>query len=183
MATLVQAALASSSDDDKKTPFTDLTEFVDPVELQALDDYLMSHIDFSDGKPNLKDGKMALFVAEGRKYSDALELSDRDTSVWCQDTFVAYSSYDDFVQDRAHRGDPKTWRPNHNGRVLLPGVLEFCQRLPMLSRLGKITIIANHPGFKGIEHVDHRIDELVSEFVWIRTASSRKVLRPPAARQ
>ena len=165
------------------SPFLDLTSFVDAEELDALDRYITERVDMSSGKVKLADGDVAPFIAEGGKYSDALELCDRDTSVWCQDVFAAYSGMDDFVQDRAHRADPATWRPNYNGRVLLPGVLDFCARkLPMLSRVGKVAIICNEAGYPGIEHVDHRIDALVSEFVWIRTQSSKKrfYVRDPA---
>lgn len=115
-----------------------------------------------------------VFAAEGGKYGDALELCTRDTSGWCQDAFAAFCSADDFKQCRGHRGDPTTWRPNHNGRVLLPGVLQFAAQLPFFSAVGKVAVIVNEPHSTGIEHVDHRFDDLVSEFVWVRTQSSTK---------
>ena len=79
------------------SPFLDLTSFVDAEELDALDRYITERVDMSSGKVKLADGDVAPFIAEGGKYSDALELCDRDTSVWCQDVFAAYSGMDDFV--------------------------------------------------------------------------------------
>jgi hypothetical protein len=128
-----------------------------------------------------------VFAAEGGKYGDALELCTRDTSGWCQDAFAAFSSADDFKQCRGHRGDPTTWRPNHNGRVLLPGVLAFANQLPFFDpgHVGKVAIIVNELNSRGVEHVDHRFDDLVSEFVWVRTQSSTKrfFVRDPATQQ
>ena len=118
---------------------------------------------------------MCIFPASGRKHADAIELCDRDTSTWCQDVFHAIDGKDDFRQCRAHRGDSRTWRPNANA-YQLPGVETFVHSLPFFSNIGKIAIIINRAGDKGVEHRDiGGQDDLVSEFVWIRTHSSKKI--------
>jgi len=62
------------------------------------------------------------------------------------------------------------------------GVRKFPQTL---QATGKVAIICNEPGSEGIEHTDHKIDQLVSEFVWIRTCSSTKrfFVRDPSTKE
>ena len=150
-------------------PFVDLSSFVDQSALDELDDYLVRK-----GISGDCDGaEKIIFAAEGRKYGDAIELCDRDTSSWCMDAFYSCSPKDDFKKCRSYRGDPRTWRPNHNARAL-PKVIEFVRQLPFFERTGKICIILNARNGTGQEHEDHKIPDLVSEFVWIRTKSSTK---------
>ncbi|GMH67931.1 hypothetical protein TrRE_jg487, partial [Triparma retinervis] len=115
------------------------------------------------------------FTAENRKHADAIQFCDRDTSTWCvSDVFVPMSGRDDFRQCRGHRGDNRTWKPNRNA-FELPGVLQFVkEELPFFESTGKVALIFNKEGDEGVEHADHNLDDLVSEFVWIRTKSSNK---------
>ena len=53
---------------------------------------------------------------------------------------------------RAHRGDPRTWRPNANATAL-PAVSAFARRLPCFAgRVGKIAVILNGRNDAGVEH-------------------------------
>ena len=158
-----------------RAPFVDLTHFIGDGELEALDEYLLGHgicNTSASGEFARMGGDVGIFSAESRKYGDAIELCDRDTSSWSA-TSLSFSSDGDFKACRAHRGDPFTWQPNLNAR-LLPGVVDFVRNLPFFERTGKIAIILNAPNDAGVEHVDHRLDDLVSEFVWVRTGSSAK---------
>ena len=117
---------------------------------------------------------VSVFAAESQKYGDALELADRDTSCWCADAFVSRGPADDFKLCRAHRGDPRTWRPNANATAL-PAVSAFARRLPCFDRVGKIAIILNGRNDAGVEHcVEIKILRRV------RAESSR---RPPRHRR
>jgi hypothetical protein len=80
--------------------FTDLTDLMPPGALAELDNYLASHA-------VLERDEYDPFTAKGKKYGNAIELCDRDTSTWCGDAFVALTPDDDFKNCRAHRGDPK----------------------------------------------------------------------------
>jgi hypothetical protein len=40
--------------------------------------------------------------------------------------------------------------------------------------VGKVSIIISPANDEGVEHCDHSIDDLVSEFVWIRPPGSKK---------
>lgn len=152
-------------------PFTDLTEAVSGSDLDALDASLARAGVL--GADWAGDREVSVFAAESRKYGDALELRDRDTSTWCADAFQPRTAADDFKACRAHRGDPRTWRPNANAG-LLPGVVDFASRLPFFEATGKIAVILNGAGEAGVEHADHALPDLVSEFVWIRPPSSTK---------
>jgi len=96
--------------------FLDLTSHVPPGSLTALDVYLKA-----EGICNFEaahaDGRVGVFSALGQKHAAAIELCDRDTSVWVNDSFVPLSSVDDFKQCRAHRADGRTWKPNMNAYV------------------------------------------------------------------
>jgi hypothetical protein len=162
----------------QQQPFCDLTRFVSAADLADLDAYLLGKGvlgPLSGFGTSPEDGvaDVSVFPADGLKYGDCLELCDRDTSTWCGDAFVSYSGADDFKQCRAHRGDPCTWR--HNGNALrLPGVINFVRKLPFFEQTGKIAIILNAPDEPAVEHCDHAIADLVSEFVWVRPAASTK---------
>ena len=151
--------------------FVDLTPFVDAAVLDDLDDYLEAR--GVAGAGGADGAETMIFAAEGRKYGDAVELCDRDTSAWCMDAFYARGPKDDFKKCRAYRGDPRTWRPNHNARAL-PGVADRLRRLGLLERMGKTAIILNARNSAGVEHADHALPDLVSEFVWLRPRASTK---------
>ena len=151
--------------------FVDLTPFVDAAVLDDLDDYLEAR--GVAGAGGADGAETMIFAAEGRKYGDAVELCDRDTSAWCADAFYARGPKDDFKKCRAYRGDPRTWRPNHNARAL-PGVGDRLRRLGLLERMGKTAIILNARNSAGVEHADHALPDLVSEFVWLRPRASTK---------
>jgi hypothetical protein len=155
--------------------YMNLTEHVSPEILEELDSYLHSHLTFSatNDKVYLEDGEIGLFAAMGYKHGDSIDLTDRDTSSWCADVFTAYSGADDFKVCRGHRGDPKTWRSNSNAQ-LLPGVISFVRKLPFFDQVGKISIICNAAGSKGVEHADIEFPDLVSEFIWVRPPTSNK---------
>ena len=157
---------------DPRPVFFDLTSAVDPQALAALDGYLLEE-NICDFLAKHADGRLCVFPAEGKKHADCIELCDRDTSTWCQDEFQSLSSKDDFRVCRGHRGDPRTWKKNANA-FLLPGVIDFVKSLPFFSQTGKIAIIINRANDTGVQHADIGQDDLVSEFVWVRTASSRK---------
>ncbi|KAJ1458421.1 hypothetical protein M885DRAFT_512836 [Pelagophyceae sp. CCMP2097] len=159
-----------------RPPFVDLTAFVDAASLAVLDAELLRQ---GVGDPAAfaarGAGEVCVFAAESQKYGDAIELCDRDTANWCGDAFVSETPQDDFKQCRAHRGDPCTWRWNANARQL-GGLKTFAQRLPFFDRTGKVAVIVNVAGDAGVEHVDHRLEDLVSEFVWVRPSASPKSL-------
>jgi len=180
-------------------PFLDLTSHVDAAELTKLDEAVLECLKNREAAD--RDVETTPFTAENRKHADAIQFCDRDTSTWCStDMFVAMSGKDDFRQCRAHRGDNKTWRPNKNA-FEVPGILEFVRTaLPFCEARGKVALIFKKEGEEGVEvrwgaivttqatnpiynplpllgspqHADHKLDDLVSEFVWIRTASSNK---------
>ena len=119
-------------------PFVDLTHFVDPDALEDLDAYLLA-CGIHD-VPMVGSGgssvEVGTFSAGGRRYSDAIELCDRDTSTWAA-TLPESVGADDFRACRAHRGDPLTWRPNANAAAL-PGVATFVRALPFFEHTGKV---------------------------------------------
>lgn len=161
--------MASVEPELAAVPFVDLTEFVDPKKLDQLGAYLLERRVHELSSAN----EFVPFIAESRKYADAIELADRDTSTWCEDAFCARSTQDDFKQCRAHRGDPRTWRSNANASRL-GELTEFARSLPFFERVGKVAVIVNQPDSLGVEHCDHRLPDLVSEFVWIRPPGSTK---------
>ena len=74
-----------------------------------------------------------------------------------------------------------SWRPAHvapewQNSFVLPGVASFVKSLTFFAQTGKIAIIINRANDKGVEHANIGQDDLVSEFVWIWTASYRKRL-------
>jgi hypothetical protein len=142
--------------------FLDLTAHISPGTLESLDEYLIEN-GVAGGPATFaakhEEGRVGVFSANSQKHADTIELCDRDTSVWCMDTFVPYSSADDFKQCRGHRGDCKTWKSNQNA-YLLPGVIEFIKSLRFFTSTGKVAIIINKANDKGIEHHDHVLDDL-----------------------
>ncbi|GMH62870.1 hypothetical protein TL16_g03572 [Triparma laevis f. inornata] len=150
--------------------FIDLTSYVSDEDLEKLDVTILECL-----KNRLAiDVETSKFTAENMVHADALEFCDRDTSTWCvSDVFTPFSGKDDFRQCRGHRGDSRTWRPNQNA-FEVPGMMEFVRSLPFFESTGKCALIFNKTGDKGVEHADHELDDLVSEFVWIRTKSSNK---------
>ena len=139
-----------------------MTSYISNTLLEALDEYLIEN-GIAAGRTAFEskhdEGRVGVFSASSRKHADAIEMCDRDTSVWCMDTFVPYSSADDFKQCRAHREDCRTWKSNQNA-FLLPGVTEFVKSLPFFSSTGKVAIIINKANDKGVEHQDHDLDDL-----------------------
>ena len=161
----------NSSSPPPKSAFIDLTSYVDPTVLDSLDKIIQDILSHS----STTDCQTTPFTAENLRHASAVQFCDRDTSQWCaSDVFVPRSGRDDFRQCRAHRGDDRTWRPNRNAYTF-PGVLEVVkEKLPFFESTGKCCLIFNDPGDEGVEHADHNLDDLVSEFVWIRTKSSNK---------
>ena len=156
----------------RRPPFVDLTDCVSDEDLAAVSEELGALGVF--GSELGEDIDVSVFAAESQKYGDALELADRDTSCWCADAFVSRGPADDFKLCRAHRGDPRTWRPNANATAL-PAVSAFARRLPCFAgRVGKIAVILNGRNDAGVEHADHALQDLVSEFVWVRPPRSTK---------
>ena len=139
-------------------PFTDLTSFVNADELRALDLYLAERDLF-----NFQAHEVCVFAAACRKHGDAIELH----------TKTGWPDEYGFEECRRNRGNGEYWRPNANA-ARLPGLVAFVARLPFFERTGKVTIILSAAGSCGAEHVDHKFDGWVSEFVWLRVASSAK---------
>lgn len=137
-------------------PFTDLTRFIATGELEDLGIYL--------ARKNLFAGSLTEFAAAGRRHADSIELQSRsgygNDAMWPE----AYG----FFECRANRGSAEFWRHNDNA-TWLPGLVTFVDRLPFFRSTGKITIVLSQIGDRGAEHVDHKFDNLVSEFVWLRT--------------
>ena len=159
-------------------PFVDLTHLVDAGSLASLDASLARLGAYGDGAAaGLAAGvEVSVFAAESQKYGDAVELRDRDTSAWCADAFVSRGPSDDFKLCRAHRGDSRTWRPNANA-ALLPGVDAFARgalKRSLFEDVGKVAVILNGRGDAGVEHADHALPDLVSEFAWVRPRTSTK---------
>ena len=80
-----------------------------------------------------------------------------------------------FKEDRTHRGNPFFWQSNDNNRALHT-LAHFVEHhlARFFSSTGKITIIYNQPGVEGMEHVDHKFEDLVSEFVWFRCDTKKQ---------
>lgn len=95
--------------------------------------------------------------AAGGKHANGVALQD------C----VGWPDGYEFKEDRLHRGNPYFWKDNGN-KESLRDLAEFVDMLPFFCSVGKITIIHNEPGVPGMEHVDHKFEDLVSEFVWFR---------------
>jgi hypothetical protein len=144
-------------------PITDLTSFVAAGELKDLGEYLavQNLFDFNavSDFTTVKE-----FPAAGRKHADAIELQDRggygDDETWP-------ASFG-FRECRGRRGSAEFWRHNANA-AQLPVLVAFVDRLPFFESTGKVTIILSNAGDTGVEHCDHKFDDLVSEFVWLRT--------------
>lgn len=146
-------------------PFTDLTDFVKAGAIEELGEYLATKplFDFN-GKSDSTGFIRTDFSAAGRKHADEIKLHDRcgfgEDANWPE----AF----DFRDCRALRGSAEYWRHNRNA-VLLPDLVTFVDNLPFFVQTGKITIILSPAGSHGVEHVDHKFEDLVSEFVWLRT--------------
>ena len=156
------SALANSNE----TPYLDLTNFVPAAALDELDRYLLEE---GIGGAN-NAAQWSAFLADDSKHSECVELCDKDTSSWPE---LRCDAEEAFATCRRRRGDARTWRPNVNGERL-PGVFDFVRASPIFSSTGKIAILKNERGCRGVEHVDHRLPDLVSEFVWVRPAWSTK---------
>lgn len=137
-------------------PFTDLTRFIAIGELHELGVYLAAQ--------NLFDFSLTEFAAAGRRHADSIDLQTRtghgDNTEW--------PACHGFFECRANRGSAEFWRHNDNA-ARLPELVAFVDRLPFFESTGKVTIVLSQVGDQGAEHVDHKFDDLVSEFVWIRT--------------
>jgi hypothetical protein len=158
--------------DPAPLPYTDLTSFIEPGKLVELGEYLAEQhlFDFdTDAHPNNdKSGgdqsySIKNFNAAGRKHADAIELQDQtgygDEINW---------PFSDFRDCRVRRGSAEYWRSNANAERL-PGLVRFVDQLPFFQSTGKVTIILSKAGSEGMEHVDHKYNDWVSEFVWVRT--------------
>ena len=156
------SALANTNE----TPYLDLTKFVPAAALDELDRYLLEE---GIGGAN-NAAQWSAFLADDSKHSECVELCDKDTSSWPE---LRCDAEEAFATCRRRRGDARTWRPNANGERL-PGVFDFVRASPIFSSTGKIAILKNERGCRGVEHVDHRLPDLVSEFVWVRPAWSTK---------
>ena len=154
--------------DAERAPYLDLTRFVPAPTLDELDAYLLAHNIGCETPPN--GVAPTAFFADDQKHATAYELCDKDASHWEP---APRDEEEAFAMCRRRRGCERTWRPNANGEAL-PGVADFLARLPVFSSTGKVAILVNEPGTRGVEHVDHRLPDLVSEMIWIRPAWSRK---------
>ena len=156
---LHQASINNISLEQAPCPITDLTSFINQGDLQALGEYLAEKNIF-DLCDSCKERPFVIseFAAAGRKHADAIELQSREG--WP----VEYG----FRECRQTRGSAEFWRHNENASRL-PGLITFVSRLPFFISTGKVTVILSEKGSVGSEHVDHRFDDFVSEFVWLRT--------------
>ena len=152
-------------------PFVDLEPFLDSRELDALDASLRAAVDDGGAAPDgggaSADGPAVWteFRANCRKHADAIELQTR--SRW--------PAHFEFEHCRRHRGNPHYWRPNANhADARFAALRGFVARLPFFEYTGKVTVIVNAPGDEGAEHVDHKMADWVSEFVWLRTSARKR---------
>lgn len=145
-------------------PFTDLTSFISNGSIENLGYYLADQSLFPSEGVDTSDFDRTVFAAAGRKHADEIKLQDRcgygDDKAW-PETF-------DFHDCRKLRGSAEHWRHNANADKL-PGLVAFVDDLPFFKETGKVTIILSPAGVDGVEHVDHKFEDLVSEFVWLRT--------------
>ncbi|KAI2511145.1 hypothetical protein MHU86_3280 [Fragilaria crotonensis] len=137
-------------------PYTDLTHFIAFGELHELGVYLAAQ--------NLFDFAFTEFAAAGRRHADSIDLQTRTGHGENIDWPAGFG----FFECRANRGSAEYWRHNDNA-ARLPELVAFVDRLPFFESTGKVTIVLSQAGDRGAEHVDHKFDDLVSEFVWIRT--------------
>jgi Methyltransferase domain len=156
-----------------RSPITDVTHLVDAGELHALGLYLLEKL---PSISNITD-----FDAAGRKHADSIVLQDLtsygggpddddDDDGNSEAATVGVPVEDDFRECRTHRGSPEFWRHNANA-AQLPGLVSFVDRAlqPFFQSTGKVTIILSPKSAVGVEHVDHKFNDWVSEFVWLRT--------------
>ena len=151
--------LEASQTFSSPAPITDLTHFIHDGELYRLGTYLSTMNLFQAGEYDHRE-----FAAAGRKHADSIELQDRSGG---GDDGAKWPSSFGFKECRERRGSAEFWRHNDNS-IRLPELVSFVERLPFFTSTGKVTIILSVGGSKGIEHVDHKFDDFVSEFVWIR---------------
>ena len=140
-------------------PMTVLTHFISDGELNRLGAYLSTMNLFQAGEYD-----HGVFAAAGRKHADSIELQDRSGG---GDEGATWPSSFGFKECRQRRGSAEFWRHNENS-IKLPELVSFVERLPFFTSTGKVTIILSAKGHQGVEHVDHKFDDFVSEFVWIR---------------
>ena len=143
-------------------PYTDLTDFVANDAIQKLGHYLAKKSLFVEDDDTKYE--RTNFNAAGLKHADEIKLQNRggygDHTEWPTNF--------DFHDCRKRRGSAEYWRHNSNANQL-PGLVTFVHELPFFKETGKVTIILSSAYSRGVEHVDHKFDDLVSEFVWIRT--------------
>lgn len=108
------------------------------------------------------------FDAAGRKHADSIVLQDYQSGYGDDDATLAEPL--DFRECRTRRGSPEFWRHNENAEKL-PGLVSFVDRAlrPFFQSTGKVTILLSQAGDVGIEHVDHKFHDWVSEFIWLQT--------------
>ena len=132
------SALANANE----TPYLDLTKFVPAAALDELDRYLLEE---GIGGAN-NAAQWSAFLADDSKHSECVELCDKDTSSWPE---LRCDAEEAFATCRRRRGDARTWRPNANGERL-PGVFDFVRASRIFSSTGKIAILKNERGCRGV---------------------------------
>jgi hypothetical protein len=136
------------------TPFLSLDKFIDVKKINKLNKYIESL--------DLANQKSVSLNTRGKEYSRKIVLTDQINS-------KKFS----FKQFRRSVFDSKYWKKGNNWKKYRE-LTKFIEELPFFESIGRTTLIFNYPNTPGVEHCDHRFNDIVSEFVWIRTSRKKK---------
>ena len=135
--------------------YVSLDDFIDYEKLNDLNNYL--------NQINIYNFNCVNFVANNKKHGNAIQLTDT----------INWDSKFGFRESRLYRGNPHCNKLNENS-VVLHKLTKFIYNLPFFKHIGCICIILNEPNVEGSEHCDHMFDDIVSEFVWLRTENKKR---------
>ena len=137
--------------------YVSLDNFIDYEKLNDLNNYL--------NQINIYNFNCVNFVANNKKHGNAIQLTDT----------INWDPKFGFRESRLYRGNPHYNKLNENS-VVLHKLTKFIYDLPFFEHIGCICIILNEPNVEGSEHCDHMFDDIVSEFVWLRTENKKNFL-------
>ena len=135
------------------SPFLNLDKFIDIEKLDKLNKYIKSL--------DLVNQKSVSLNTRGKEYSRKIVLTDNISNKF------------NFKQYRKLVFDSKYWKKGIKWQKYRE-LTKFIEELPFFENIGRATLIFNYPNTPGVEHCDHKFDDIVTEFVWIRPNREKK---------
>tara|TARA_Y100001958_G_C21120899_1_gene465044 strand:+ start:206 stop:925 length:720 start_codon:yes stop_codon:yes gene_type:complete len=102
------------------------------------------------------------FTADEKKHGLAISLTEKRLSTMKKQKLCI----------KRKQRNSSYWKPNNNYNKF-NYLVEFIENLDIFENIGNIVIIINKKNETGIEHYDHRCNDWVSEFIWLRTNNKK----------